>query len=45
MHQRGIYTIAVFGRSVTLVLQNMRSVDGGFDEWCAPYRAAMDVDR
>jgi hypothetical protein len=41
----GIYNVAVFGRSVTLVLQNMRSIDrAGFDAWYAPYANEMETD-
>ena len=43
-HAIGVYTVAVFGRSVTLVLQKMSSVDPRFDEWYAPYREAMAAD-
>jgi hypothetical protein len=42
---RGIYNVAVFGRSVTLVLQAMRGVeDARFDEWYAPRLEAMKAD-
>ena len=44
VHAMGIYNVAVFGRSVTLVLQKMSSVEPGFDEWYAPYRTAMAAD-
>jgi hypothetical protein len=41
----GIYNVAVFGRSVTLVLQNMRTIDrAGFDAWYAPYAKEMETD-
>jgi hypothetical protein len=41
----GIHNVAVFGRSVTLVLQNLRTLDReGFNEWYAPYVAQMEVD-
>jgi hypothetical protein len=38
MRPVGIYNVAVFGRSVTLVLQNLRTIDREkFDAWYAPY--------
>lgn len=41
----GIYNVAVFGRSTTLVLQNLRTVDkDGFDAWYAPFKAEMTED-
>jgi hypothetical protein len=42
----GLYNVATFGRSVTLVLQNMRTVDRlAFNAWYAPFQAEMDGDR
>lgn len=41
----GIYNVAVFGRSVTLALQTMRSVDrDGFNKWYASFVAQMEND-
>lgn len=41
----GLHNVAVFGRSVSLVLQNMRSVDReGFNAWYRRYAAQMDGD-
>jgi hypothetical protein len=41
----GIYNVAVFGRSVTLVLQNLRTLDRqGFNAWYAPFEAEMAKD-
>jgi len=41
----GIYNVAVFGRSVPLVLENMRSVDRpGFNQWYERYEAEMASD-
>lgn len=41
----GVYNVAVFGRSVTLVLQTMRSVDReAFDAWYAPWADEMKAD-
>jgi len=38
----GIYNVAVFGRSVTFALQNLRTVVGtDFDEWYEPHLAMM----
>ena len=37
--------MVVFGRSVTNVLQTLRSVDReGFDRWYLPYRKQMEDD-
>jgi hypothetical protein len=45
MRPIGIYNIAVFGRSVTLVLQNLRTIDRKkFDEWYAPYSKVLSTD-
>lgn len=41
----GLWNVAVFGRSVTLVLQNLRTVDRvRFDAWYAPYKKEMGAD-
>ncbi len=38
----GIQNVAVFGRSVTLALQNLRTVVGpSFDEWYSPFAETM----
>jgi hypothetical protein len=45
MRPVGIYNVAVFGRSVTLVLQNLRTIDRKkFDEWYAPYLKVLSSD-
>ena len=40
----GLRNIIVFGRAVTNVLQNLRSVDEQFDEWYAPIVDRMKAD-
>jgi hypothetical protein len=42
----GLRNLIVFGRSVTLVLQNLRSAapEGEFDKWYEPYQEAMKAD-
>jgi hypothetical protein len=40
----GLRNIIVFGRAVTNVLQNLRSVVAGFDEWYEPWVARMKAD-
>ena len=40
----GLCNVAIFGRSVTWVLQNLRSTEPTFDEWYAPYAEAMKRD-
>ena len=41
----GIYNLAEFGRSVTLVLQNLRAIDKqSFDIWYAPYKQEMAAE-
>jgi len=40
----GLRNVLVFGRSVTFVLQNIRSVDATFDDWYAPYLEKMKSD-
>jgi hypothetical protein len=41
----GVHNLAVFGRSVTLVLQTMRSVDlNAFTQWYEPREEAMRQD-
>jgi hypothetical protein len=46
-HRRipGLHNAVVFGRSVTFVLQTLRSVDReGFDRWYLPYQKQMQDD-
>jgi hypothetical protein len=40
----GIHNVAVFGRSVTFVLQNLRSATESFDAWYEPIKEAMQAD-
>lgn len=40
----GLRNLIVFGRSVTFVLQNLRSATVEFDEWYAPHQHAMKSD-
>src|SRR6267143_4125543 len=41
----GLRNVAVFGRSVTFILQNLRTTVGDeFDDWYAPYRKEMGTD-
>ena len=41
----GFCGLVVFGRSVTLAMETMSSVEGmGFDEWYAPWRQEMKTD-
>lgn len=40
----GIRNLVVFARSVTKVLQRLRSIDDSFDNWYAPYRREMSDD-
>lgn len=40
----GLRNVAVFGRSVTLVLQNLRHIEDGFEEWYAHPVEAMKKD-
>ncbi len=40
----GIYNVAVWGRSVTNVLQNLRSVEPEFNSWYDPYAQEMKND-
>lgn len=40
----GLRNLIVFGRSVTNVLQNLRSTDVDFDDWYTPYREEMEAD-
>jgi hypothetical protein len=43
--QAGLHNVIVFGRSVTLVLQNMRTIDeSGFNEWYTPFQKEMADD-
>lgn len=43
----GLLVVVVFGRSVTFVLQGLRSAvpEGSFDEWYAPRRNVMERDK
>lgn len=41
----GLRNVVVFGRAVTNVLQNLRSVDTGFDDWYQPHVEAMRNDK
>ena len=40
----GLCNVAIFGRSVTWILQNLRSTEPSFDEWYSPYAEAMRKD-
>ena len=40
----GFRNVAVFGRAVTNVLQNLRSTEPDFDDWYAPYVEEMKQD-
>jgi len=40
----GLRNVVVFGRAVTNVLQNLRSVDETFDDWYQPHVEAMRKD-
>jgi hypothetical protein len=40
----GLRNLIVFGRAVTNVLQNLRSVDPTFDDWYQKYRQEMESD-
>jgi len=40
----GLRNLVVFGRSVTNILQNLRSTEPKFDEWYQPYVKEMEVD-
>ena len=40
----GLMNVAVFGVSVTCVLQNLRSVQPEFDKWYEPYKLQMAAD-
>ena len=40
----GLHNVFVFGRSVTLVLQNLSGKAPGFAEWYLPYRESMAAD-
>lgn len=40
----GLRNVAVFGRALTNVLQNLRSTEPAFDEWYAPIVAEMTGD-
>ena len=40
----GLRNLAVFGRAVTNVLQDLRRTERDFDEWYAKYRVEMESD-
>jgi len=40
----GFHSVAVFGRSVTFILQNLRSKVNNFDLWYGPYVEEMNKD-
>ena len=40
----GLRNLIVFGRAVTNVLQNLRSIEPEFESWYSPYVAEMSVD-
>jgi hypothetical protein len=40
----GLRNVVVFGRSVTNVLQNLRSIEPKFEEWYQPYVKEMQSD-
>jgi hypothetical protein len=40
----GLRNLIAFGRSVTFVLQNLRSVAPDFDEWYGPHQDALKAD-
>lgn len=40
----GLHNVAVFGRAVTNILQNLRSTEPAFDDWYAPYVTEMQSD-
>lgn len=42
----GLRNVLVFGRSVTFVIQNLRTIvaEGAFDAWYAPHQAEMKAD-
>jgi hypothetical protein len=41
----GMHNVAIYGRSVTLVLQTLRTIDrDAFDAWYAPFQAEMTDD-
>lgn len=40
----GLHNVFVFGRSVTLVIQNLSGKAPGFAEWYQPYRESMAAD-
>ncbi|TIP28766.1 MAG: hypothetical protein E5X67_10115 [Mesorhizobium sp.] len=43
-YRSGLMNAVVFGRMVTLSLQNMRNDVEGFDAWYQPHQAAMEGD-
>jgi hypothetical protein len=40
----GLRNVVVFGRSVTNILQNLRSTESSFDDWYGKYREEMRKD-
>jgi len=41
----GMHNVIVFGRAVTFVLQNLRTIDSAaFDEWYGPHQEEMKAD-
>lgn len=40
----GVRNVIVFGRAVTNVLQNLRSIESTFDEWYKPQVEAMEAE-
>lgn len=40
----GLRNVVVFGRSVTNILQNLRSTEPSFDDWYRKYREEMEKD-
>lgn len=41
----GLRNLIVFGRSITNILQKLRSTEPGFDEWYLKYRTEMEEDQ
>jgi hypothetical protein len=39
----GMHNFLTFSRSVTFVLQNLRSIVDGFDDWYSPYATEMEA--
>lgn len=40
----GIFDVPTYGRATTRTLQQLRSIDVGFDEWWAPRRQVLEDD-